>query len=193
MHLRRICSLATLVWAGSLPAHAAEPPTAATTSAPARSERLAWQAAIEFLPLTPAQLGQLAIAKRTRDRALLGLAPQAQRLTPARDATALASICEQARTIDGQHRSELRTLLAPAQLERLQLLEQAMSLLPAVESAQAAGLLADSVGVPPIGLPQGQVESAYRWQRVPAPPLPGCAASTVRPEVGIRHDGPQPK
>lgn len=176
-----------------MPAHAAEPPTAATTPPSARSERIAWQVAIEFLSLTPAQIGQLASAKRTRDRALLGLAPQAQRLTLARDAKALASICEQARMIDGQHRSALRTVLAPAQLDRLQLLEQAMSLLPAVEAAQAAGLLADSVNVPPLGLPQGQVESAYRWQRVPALPLPGCSASTVRPEVGIRLDEPQPR
>lgn len=193
MPIRRIFFVAALAWTNFLPAQAAEPPSAATPAAPGRSERLAWQAATEFLTLTPAQLGQLASTKRARDQALLGLAQQAQRSTLARDAKALASICEQARSIDGQRRSELRTLLAPVQLDRLQLLEQAMSLLPAVESAQAAGLLADSVGVPPLGLPQGQVESAYRWQRVPAPPLPGCAASTVRPEVGIGLDGPQPK
>ena len=193
MQIRRVLFVAALAWTNGPSAQAAEPPTAAAGSAPSRSERLAWQAATEFLGLTSSQRGRLADASRTRDQALLALTQQAQRLAPARDAKALAHLCEQARSIDGQHRGELRLLLAPAQLERLQLLEQAMSLLPAVESAQAAGLLAGSVAVPPLGLPAGQVESDYRWQRVPAPALPGCAASKVRPGVNIGPDRPQPK
>ena len=96
-----------------------------------------------------------------------------------------AALCERSRLQQRQASEQARALLSEAQLARLGALEQALSLLPAIESAQAAHLLPNELALPPVGLPQGQIEVPVRLVRSAPIPLPGCPApqQTLRPEL----------
>ena len=91
--------------------------------------------------------------------------------------TERAALCERSRQQQRQTSEQARALLNEAQLARLGTLEQALSLLPAIESAQAAHLLPDELALPPVGLPQGQIEVPVRLIRSSPLPLPGCPAA----------------
>lgn len=172
-----------------LPWLAVMPLTVLAGDAPVVPARLAARPAIEWLRLDAAQAGRLLEARRVRDDAMADLDRQARRLNRARDVAALAAVCERSRAAQVRWHTTVQGLLTPAQRERLQVLEQALAALPAVESAQAAGLLAAAEAVPPAGLPQGAVAGSYVWQRSPMAPLPGCTAPEALPELGPPDGG----
>ena len=161
-----------------LPAMAVEPSS--------RAERLEWREAARFLDLSDAQMAQVQAARSERERGLRKLAQQAERAAGGTDA--MAAICREAGEHEAALRGKVSALLLPSQLARLEQLRQAFQLMPLVESAQAAGLLTDSLNVAPGGLPQGSAEVAVQWQRVPAKPLPGCADTTIHREVSTGDD-----
>lgn len=171
-------ALLSLLW---MPAMAADPPS--------RVDRLSVQAAAKFLDLTSEQVVRVQAARAEHQRRLGELAADAARAGSGRAAaTTLATVCAQARESEAAFHGKVAALLSPPQVARLDQLSQAFQLMPLVESAQAAGLLPESLGVPPPGLPQGSAEVAVRWQRIPAKPLPGCADTTVLREVATGGD-----
>lgn len=171
-------SLAALLSLILLPAMAIEPPS--------RAERLAWREAARFLELSDAQMAQVQAARAEHERGLRKLAQQAERAPAGSDAT--AAICRQAGEREAAFRGKVSALLLPPQLARLEQLRQAFQLMPLVESAQAAGLLPDTLKVAAGALPQGSAEVAVQWQRVPARPLPGCTGTVVHREVSTSDD-----
>jgi hypothetical protein len=107
--------------------------------------------------------------------------------------TVSTELCRQSQALQSAQRTQLRSLLTARQVDRLRQLEEAFSLLPTVESAQALGLMVDSLQLPPASLPTGSVTVATSWRRVAANPLPGCSAETrVLKEVELNGAG-QPK
>ena len=164
-----------------LPAMAVEPPS--------RSERLSWQAAARFLDLSSQQVVRVQAARAERERALSELRLHAKRMgTGKAAAAAMAGICRQASESEAAFHGKVAALLDAPQLARLEQLRQALYLMPLIESAQAAGLLQDTLNVPVPGLPQGSAEVAVQWQRVTAKPLPGCSGTTVIREVSTGED-----
>lgn len=170
---------------------------AATPVTPNRSDRHAWQAAAQYLQLSPAQWQQMLAARSIHDRAMAALAQQAGKLVSPRDAAAKAQLCQRSKLQMGVLRDELHKLMSAQQLALLDQLEQAFALMPLVESAQAAGLIADRLDAPPVGLPQQQVVTASTWQRATPRALPGCPAheTHIRPGMIDSHTaqpGPVP-
>lgn len=170
--------LAALLSLTLLPAMAVAPPS--------RAERLAWRDAARFLELSDAQMAQVQAARAEHERGLRELAQQAERAAPGTEA--MAAICRHAGEHEAAFRGKVSALLLPPQLAQLAQLRQAFELMPLVESAQAAGLLPDSLNVAAGALPQGSAEVAVQWQRVPARPLPGCTGTTVHREVSTGDD-----
>lgn len=180
MKLRK-WSLLALAVAGVLPAPAAE--------LSPRSDRAAWRDAASFLDLSTTQMAAMRAAHAEYTRELQELSGQAQALgarkaaVPSVTDAANPALCQRSQALNAAYRTKVRAPLSDAQLKRLAQLEQAMELLPYIESAQAAGLIADRIKLPVVGLPLGTVEADYIWRRQAATPLPGCPASVVHREV----------
>ena len=144
--------------------------------------------AAHFLSLSP-----------TQHRALVGVQrrwadfeqAQTARAAATRSPEAMARICAEsvARQLQGQQ--DAQAVLTPEQRTALARLEEALSLMPAVLSAQTSLLLARSAPAPVGGLPEGSAEAEQIYQRVQAKPLPGCQNS-LRLHPGTRPTGDNP-
>lgn len=156
--------------------------SAAQTPAP-RAAQHGWREAAAFLMLSNEQWAQLRVARAEHDQQMAQLASQARQLHERKDEHGLRQLCQRSRLLASSFRDKLRPTFTPQQLERLAQLEQAFTLMPIVQSAQSAGLIADRLLTSPEGLPQQQVELEVSWQRVTPPALPGCPAQemVVRP------------
>lgn len=155
---------------------------AAGSEPPQPSPRLLWREADAFLALTAGQRQALQALHEAQERRLQALRDAHARQSPA---VPTPTLCQQARQVRADWLAGSRAVLTPPQLARLAQLEAAFSLMPVIESAQAAGLLDDRVALPPRGLPEGRVANVVSWVRMPAPALPGCppGSTTVVPEV----------
>lgn len=179
----RICSFLAVAVSCAVPAFAAE--------ASARSDRAAWRDAFSFLGLSATQIEVVRSVRADHARALLALTGQAAQLVadktaaPSDTEARLMKLCQRSQAVDAAQRARLRAPLSEEQLQRLTQLEQALNLLPVIESAQAAGLIADRTRLPLVGLPSGSVEAEYSWRRVAALPLPGCPSSVLHREVEL--------
>lgn len=120
----------------------------------------------------------------SRAQALAGNAAQQGGTT-----SALAQLCQQSQELRARQRAQARQLLNPRQLDKVALLEEAFALMPMVEAAQAAGLVANHLDVPPAGFSGGMVTVATGWLRTPAVALPGCSATRVLREVELKGSG----
>lgn len=96
-----------------------------------------------------------------------------------------SATCQRALARVAQHRQQALAGLSETQRQQLAQLEQALALMPLVEAAQSAGLVADRLWLPPVGMPAGSVEVEQAWQRVSAPALPGCQDTRVHRELGL--------
>lgn len=149
----------------------------------------AWREAATYLGLTAEQVSGLRLLQDAHQRTLADLRAEEASLGQG-DTSARAALCTRSRQRQADWRAQVQGLLQPAQRQRLHELEQAFVRMPAVESAQSAGLLPDRLDAAPAGFPQGQVSAEVTWQRVPAPALPGCpaTAATVRPGIEPARD-----
>ena len=104
----------------------------------------------------------------------------------------LDSICEQAVTRRRKSMAESRALLKPAQMTKLAALEQALTLMPIIQSAQSVNLLSGILTGPPAGMPDGTLEVEFSYVRSTVVLLPGCRASpqVVRPGVDLGGRSP---
>ena len=193
---RRFALLALL-----LAACLARTTNASTADPGARSDRLAVRDMAAYLELDQRQQrdmqSQLAdFSRQWQDLRRLAQAAQPGSKSSSPEvplSTVAADLCRQSKALQAEQRVRLRRLLTERQVERLMRLEEAFSLLPTIESAQALGLMADDLALPPAGLPTGSVSVATSWRRVSATPLPGCSAETrVLKEVELNGAG-EPK
>ena len=150
-----------------------------------RSEQHRWREVAAFLQLTPQQWEHLREVRSNHDRQMNELADQARTLQTRKDEAGLLQLCLRSKALANDLRDKLRPMFTPPQLQQLAQLEQAFALMPIVQSAQSAGLVADRLSTAPEGLPQEQVAVEASWRRVVPVPLPGCTmqASEVRSGV----------
>ncbi len=97
----------------------------------------------------------------------------------------LEALCVQTHERQAELMRQARLLLNGDQLTKLAALEQAFALMPIIQSAQAAHLLAPTLSVAPAGMPDGTVFAEVAFQRAAPALLPGCRpqASRVLREV----------
>ena len=97
----------------------------------------------------------------------------------------LETICAQSQARRQKTMVEVRALLTPAQVVKLAALEEALTMMPIVQSAESVNLLSGALRGPPMGMPDGTIEVEFNYIRSPVMPLPGCRASpqVVRPGV----------
>lgn len=158
--------------------HAQLPP-----SPPSRGVAHAWREAADYLQLSGEQRSQLGRVRGEHEQQMAGLVRRDRDLRGKRDQQGLQQLCAESRQAHEGLQGRLRALLSAPQLERLAVLEQAFSLMPIVESAQAAGLVSDRLSTAPAGLPQQQVSVDVSFVRAAPAALPGCPAvqQEVRP------------
>lgn len=146
------------------------------------------QEAARYLGLSPAQ--HQALVGVQRDWAAFEQA-QSARAAATRSSETLGRLCAESREQQLKARRDAQALLSADQRVALARLEEALSLMPAVVSAQSAGLLAPSASAAVGGLPEGSIEVDQVFQRVQAKPLPGCQNS-LRVYPGTRPTGESP-
>ncbi|MEQ1515272.1 MAG: hypothetical protein ABL931_02145 [Usitatibacteraceae bacterium] len=97
----------------------------------------------------------------------------------------LDDLCRESTARQQRTTTDVRNLLTPTQLGKLATLEQALTLMPIVESAQSINLLFGDLSAAPAGMPGGSVEDRFSYVRSAVPPLPGCrpARQVVHREV----------
>jgi hypothetical protein len=143
---------------------------------------------MRFLQLSPEQasaIDRLAAAWNADLQAKTRRAGQIPR--SAGGQAALESLCREATASRDTLMQKTRALLTPEQLGKLQLLDDALNLLPRVLEAQRAGLLADSLETSPIGMPGGQITVGLAFTAGPPKPLPGCPPAQTEVRPGIVH------
>jgi hypothetical protein len=158
---------------------------AALAQVPPRSEQHRWREAAAFLQLTPQQWEQLREARANHDRQMNELAGQARVMQTRKDEAGLQQLCLRSKALANAFRDKLRPMFTPAQLQQLAQLEGAFALMPIVQSAQSAGLIADRLTTAPEGLPQEQVVVEASWHRVVPVALPGCPVQATEVRSGV--------
>lgn len=179
VRVRAWASLVAVLYA--LAAHATEPSP--------REQRKAQRDLDNFLQLSTAQQHALQAQRVTFMQEWQALDGQARALlarTPGGvEPVGLSVLCERAQALQARLRDQGRGVLDAAQADRLAQLEAAFSLMPLIEAAQAAGLMASHLDLPPAGLPGGSATVAFGWGRVPVNTLPGCSTTRVLREVDL--------
>lgn len=164
---------------------------AALSSAAAQAPlRHVMRDAAQFLELRPEQQRQLLALDARWQQHVAEAEPRAAALragAAADKAAALQRLCEQSQALQLQLAQQAQALLDDAQRQRLARLQDAMALLPVIESAQAAHLLPPHLWAPPAGLPAGQLDVPVRYVRQPPAALPGCG-----PEAPVFRPGTWP-
>ena len=103
----------------------------------------------------------------------------------------LETICAQSQARRQKTMVEVRALLNPAQVIKLAALEEALTMMPIVQSAESVNFLSGALRGPPMGMPDGTIEVEFNYIRSPVIPLPGCRATpqVVRPGVELSKGG----
>ena len=157
-------------------------------------DRLLMRDAVRYFELTPNQLTALtgidaswleyrASATERADRIEVEIDQEARRvnLDPAalgQRYVELETICRQSQARRLRSVADARGVLTSAQLAKLAVLEQALALMPIVQSAQSANLLSGVVTGPPAGMPGGTLDVEFGYVRSPVGRLPGCRGSS---------------
>lgn len=149
----------------------------------ARGSQHSGREVADYLQLSAEQRIQLSRAHSENVQQLNGLAQRAEPLRVQHDTRGLQRLCEASQRLQQAFHSHVRSMLTVSQMERLAALDQAFSLMPIVQSAQAAGLMSDRLSTSPAGFPQGQVSEEVSFVRARPAALPGCPlpAQQVRP------------
>jgi hypothetical protein len=98
----------------------------------------------------------------------------------------LEGVCREATAARTGLLEKTRAVLNRDQLARVQMLVEALNLMPRVVESQRLGLVPDFIQTAPVGLPGGLLTVAITFPPGSPTPLPGCLPSIeVRPEVSI--------
>ena len=169
-------------------------------------DRLLARNAIRYLGLTPEQVSAMnvihaswlnyraqAVERATHIESLIAMKTRDKNTDPvvhSQQNSGLDAICLQSNERRKIAMVETRALLKPAQITQLATLEQAIALMPIVESAESVNLLSGTLRGPPAGMPDGTIEVEFGYSRTAGIPLPGCRKSPqiIRPGMELSKD-----
>lgn len=169
-------------------------------------DRLLARNAIRYLGLTPEQVSAmnvihaswldyraLAAERAGRIESLIAMKTRDTKGAPiahGQQNSGLEAICLQSHERREKAMIETRALLKPVQIAQLATLEQAITLMPIVESAESVNLLSGTLRGPPAGMPDGTIEVEFGYTRTVNVPLPGCRKSpqVIRPGTEFSKD-----
>ena len=170
-------------------------------------ERLRARDAFRYLELTAEQVKTLttirapwvkyrADATQRAGSIEAAIKSETRRVNPDRNAIGkqqieLQNICGQSQARHLQVTTELRALLASAQLAKLAAIEEAFTLMPVIESAQSLEFMSSVLAGPPAGMPDGKLEVEFTYVRATVAPLPGCrpALQVIRSGANLDESG----
>ncbi len=169
-------------------------------------DRLLARNAIRYLGLTPEQVGAMnvihaswieyraeAFTRAARIESLITMKTRDKNTDPvvhSQQNSGLEAICLQSNERRKKAMLDTRALLKPAQIAQLATLEQAIGLMPIVESAESVNLLSGTLRGPPAGMPDGTIDVEFGYSRTVGVPLPGCRKSPqiIRPGMELSKD-----
>ena len=131
-----------------------------------------------FLELSPEQIKGLAQIERSWRNEVSNARKQ---LPVKREIEQRKALCRQMQERQIQVQNQAQAVLNEKQRKSLRHLRDAYQLMPLIESAQRANLLTDELQGPPSALPDGAVDTDFRYVRSVVEPLPGCIEPGSRP------------